>query len=529
MNLSLSRFFKRVFSTAAATPKRVRQPQVVPSRRSFTGAKVNRLNQDFVSTAIKTNKDIQDNLDVLRTRSRELAKNSSDYRKFLAMTERNIVGSTGFTLQSNIRMPRGKPDKTANDYWETRWAEFSATRQCTCDRTGSLRDFLKTMVRNWRIDGEVFVRLVRGFGNDSRFALQLLDPAACPSDFNAPRGNGRNKVESGIELDEWNAPIAYWFRSAVDASDYSGYEPLYNPRPGQEYLRLPAGEVIHLYTKEFANQRRGFPFGQSAMQCIYTLGAYFYTELVAADVASRKMGFYIPPAGLDLGGREDPPEGEDEMDDAEPMRPDFLQEAEPGALEMLGNGWDFKSWDPNHPHSNFEMFTKNQKRNIANGLDVAYNIFANDLEGVNYSSIRQGITDERDAWKDLQQVVIDNVLNPVYRVWMLIQLTRDAKYSVLDLDRLCRPVWRPRRWPWVDPEKDIDAARKGVALGAATPQQIAADAGGDFDENLEQIKEAAAKFAEVASLLKDVGALDTALGGKPAPAAAAPPEDPPAE
>jgi hypothetical protein len=47
--------------------------------------------------------------------------------------------------------------------------------------------------------------------------------------------------------------------------------------------------------------------------------------------------------------------------------------------------------------------------------------------------------------------------------------------------------WQGRRWAWVDPLKDIEAARLAIKTGIASPQMIAAQNGIDIDDILQQI------------------------------------------
>jgi lambda family phage portal protein len=490
-----------------------------PSQREFIAGKVNRLNQSFTAEVIKTNSDIQRYHNVLVARSRELAKNSTDYRKWLRMCERNIVGHQGFRLQSKVKMQRGgKLDAPANEFLEKFWKRFQASGQCTTRRRGSGRGLDKLIVRSLKVDGEVFLRRVPGFRNEARLAYQLLDPIACPVDLEAVRPGRR--IRMGVELDEWDAPLAYWFR-AGSAGD-NRFEALNPTNPGERYIRIPADEILHLYYEEFPGQLRGFPFGQAAMQNIYTLGGYFYTELTAADAGARKMGFYKPPAGTQFGGREDTAEaveGEDTTGTGAKQM-EILEQAEPATFGVLPDGWDFMEYNPQHPAGNFAPFVQAQKRNIANGLDVAYNIFANDLVGVNFSSIRQGIVDERDAWMDDQQFLIEEWKTHQFEDWLgMLLLLPATPYDPADFDRLNAPRWSPHRWPWVDPSNDADAKLKMLTMGATTPQKIASEQGEDFDENVEQIQAALEAMAPLQQILQLMQSLQSAL--KPVQPAAA--------
>jgi lambda family phage portal protein len=474
--------------------------------RGFSGAAVNRFNQDFIYNAIKTNDDIRANLNVLRTRSRELAKNDTNYRKFLAMSERNIIGHTGIQLQMGAKLKSGEVDKYANDYYEHEYRFFCEVGQCTTDGKLSMRDLDNLNIRTWRIDGEVFLRRILGFPNEAGIAYQILDAAACPTDYNRDLPNG-NRIEMGVEFDKWDRPLAYWFRSGP-ASPGMGFTPVFGPaNNAQQMVRIPADEINHIFTTEFPGQVRGFPFGQAAMQTIYTLGGYFYTELVAADAASRKMGFLISPEGGGHGGR-----GMDKNGNQKSVEVSL----EAASLDVVPHGTDFKAFDPQHPAGNFPPFVKEQKRNIANGLDVAYNIFANDLENVNFSSIRAGIIDERDVWLGNQTFYIEHVKIPETRHWLRMQLlTKKSPYNVSAYRRLSRYKFIGRRWPWVDPTKDAQASILQIAQGATSPQAVAANLGTDFDDNIAQTEIAVQKMAPLMEYVEILTKLQNVLDVSP--------------
>ena len=133
-------------------------------------------------------------------------------------------------------------------------------------------------------------------------------------------------------------------------------------------------------------------------------------------------------------------------------------------------------------------------RRIASGLDVSYNSLANDLEGVNFSSIRAGVLEERDEWAQLQNWFIDAFLEPVFDEWFPRAMTagtllmpNGSPLPVAKAAKFSAHEWQGRRWQWVDPLKDIDAARQAIRTGIASPQMIAAQNGVDVEDVLRGI------------------------------------------
>lgn len=50
-------------------------------------------------------------------------------------------------------------------------------------------------------------------------------------------------------------------------------------------------------------------------------------------------------------------------------------------------------------------------------------------------------------------------------------------------------TWQPRRWQWVDPRNDIEAAKLAVDLRVKSRRQIAAEQGDDLDDILLEIEQ----------------------------------------
>ena len=146
------------------------------------------------------------------------------------------------------------------------------------------------------------------------------------------------------------------------------------------------------------------------------------------------------------------------------------------------------------------------QRNIANGLDVAYPTFANDLRDVNFSSIRAGLLDERDSWKDQQEQIVDDILTEEFRRFLAVQLLRPGcPYTPGAYRRFCNVEWLPRKWQWVDPVKDAQSNLMQLAMGATTPQDIAADLGNNFNDNVQKIAEAAGGVKPIREMIYNAG------------------------
>jgi len=130
---------------------------------------------------------------------------------------------------------------------------------------------------------------------------------------------------------------------------------------------------------------------------------------------------------------------------------------------------------------------------------VSYHSLASDLEGVNFSSIRQGELSDRDVWITLQQWFIGSFVRPVFETWLQQQLAlgtirvpgKGGVMKALPADRydkFRRAAFQGRRWAWVDPQKDMTANESAVALGIKSRSEIIRDMGRDPDDVWDEIK-----------------------------------------
>ena len=149
----------------------------------------------------------------------------------------------------------------------------------------------------------------------------------------------------------------------------------------------------------------------------------------------------------------------------------------------------FEQFNPSSGTESFADFEKAILRGVASGLGVSYVSLANNLEGVSYSSIRQGTIEDRDHFKVLQQFMIDAFIDPVYRSWLEMAITVGkinlpmGKYDLF-ADNV---IYRPRGFAWVDPQKEINASVTALQNGVVTLQDIHSQYGKDTEDVFDQI------------------------------------------
>lgn len=473
----ISRILGRDQKPAPAKRKRSPIPNAGrrPGSRSYAAAAVDRLTADLVSVNTTAGSELRRALALMRARSRDLERNNDYARRFFGLLQDNVVGSAGVKLQMDVRTARGRPDDVANRRIEEAWRRWQRVGSCTVDGRLSWCDAQRLFIRSVARDGEAFVRHVvgRGAENPFNYALQFVESDHLDENNCQSAKGGTGEIYMSVELNEWGRPVAY------HVTPYHPGDDSFRGRSYGQAVRVPAREMIHGFLCERITQTRGAPWIVSALVRLAHLERYEEAEVVAARLGASKMGFYYTETGDEYQGDED------EDDEGGPQ----LLEFEPGIFEELPDGTKFEGFDPQHPNSAFDSFVKSVLRGVASGLNVSYNSLANDLEGVNYSSIRHGALTERDTWRALQTWTIEHFHEQVFRRWLPNAiLTGEVNLRMGDLNRYLDGVrWRPRGWQWVDPLKEVTAHEKAIANRLNSRSRIVAEQGGDFDEILADV------------------------------------------
>jgi lambda family phage portal protein len=457
------------------------------SVRGFAAAQTDRLLSGWRYDGGFTPGDISAHLTTVRGRSRQMAKDSPYYKRWLQLIETNVVGD-GFALKSTPH--DGKPGALTLDTQAAKTIEYHWWRFCTYrnpethhtwfDATGrkTAADMDRLNVKTWARDGEYFIHVMRTAANPYGIAFRVLRPDWCDELYNiADTGKG-TLIHCGVEMEiTTRRPVAYWFRTTPkNAYDYGG-------RSG-DLMRVPADEIIHGYTQEDEDQPRGIPWAHASLRKLKMLEMLDEAELTAARDEACTTHEYYAPRG-DEGAIADLT-SEENADAARAL----TMEKEPGQAEILPQGWRKETHTPQHPNGQHGVFKDGMLRDVAGGFGVEYSNFANNWSGVSFSSVRVGTISERDAWIVLQNAMINQCKTVQFLVWLrsFLSLSISGDLPLAKYEKFAEHEMRGRRWMWVDPMRDMNAAEKAVQHGWKTNTQVAADMGGDYDDNIEEIK-----------------------------------------
>lgn len=454
-------------SVSVAAPPVAGSPSPALVKRFHSMADVGRLFSSWNVSARSADSELRTTLKTVRARSRDLCRNQDYGRRFISLLKTNVVGPNGFSFQSKVKNVSGKLDKGANDKIEAGWGRFR--RPGMFDVTGCLSeaDAVELFVACLAMDGEVLYRRVKGYpDNPCRFAVQFLDPDQLDETYFDVLANG-NRVVMGVEINSWGRPVAYHVWSSHPSDVFAR---------DLRRERIPADQLRHVFIVERPGQNRGIPWTISTGTRMQLLAGMEEAHLVACRVAATKMGFYKQQTGAEWQGEKDD-------------RGNFIQDAEPGSFDIIPQGYELQEWDPAFPAQSFDEFMRRTLKGMAAGLNISYPALGCDISDVNYSSLRAGELADRDVYRRIQRLVIENFLLPVFEDWLAMALlTRDLELPVDRYDKYNAPRFYGRGWSWVDPLKDEKANTEALANKTTSRTRILAEQGVDPEEIADELR-----------------------------------------
>ncbi len=437
--------------------------------RSYDAGEDGRTTSNWSKSPLSADDVIDRNYAALVARSRDQAGRNDYLKKYLGLCKANVIGAAGIKLQAQAADPDGSLDAAANRALETWWKKFSRASNCDIRGKRGLRQMCGKLVVSAARDGEFFVREIYDRRLPMGYALQTIDPLRCPVDYNDDMPGRSGFVRQGIEFTEEGRPVAYFF--TVPGAYGAGFY-----HHGQRLERVPAEEIIHGYIEELEGQRRGIPWAATSLWRLYQLGLFEKAALTNARMGAQSGGF------LNFKDDEGPALTEEELDE---LSADFELDAEGGVFQVLPPGMEFKEFNSQYPSGEFTPFYQSMLRGVGSGMGVSYVSLANDLEGVNFSSIRQGVLDEREHWMEIQEWFIEEFMDRVYRNALKVALLRGhvsgggVTLRPARLDKYLSVLWQAKRWPWIDPKKDIEAEVKAIEKGLKAPSESIRQSGRD--------------------------------------------------
>jgi lambda family phage portal protein len=437
---------------------------------AFKGADVTRLYSDRWQATNHPDTEVQYALRQLRASSRDLVRNNPYAAGAVNAIADNVIGWEGMQFRPHPPTLDGEITRPVRWAIETAWRDW-CENYATVDGMESWFETERLISKTWATDGEVFIRRHRGFRNPYGYAVEVLDADLLDEDFNEKRDRTGREIVMGVEVDEYGRPLAYHFWP--EHPDELGFR--------RERVRVPADQIAHHFVRYRPGQHRGFPLLTPALTTVEMIDGYTEAELVAARHHASTMGIITnnDPEAIAVWAARMATQGERGKGDFQ-RRVKFT----PGTTHELAPGQGWQTHSPEHPNSAFDGFVKALMRGVARAAGMSYLTLTGDVGEANYSSMRAGLIPERDHWRAVQKVTARRVHRPIHDDWRAMARLSGRIPSV---DYV--PEFRGRRWQWVDPAKDLEAADGEIKLGHASRQEKAADRGRDFEQIVDESRE----------------------------------------
>jgi lambda family phage portal protein len=431
--------------------------------RGYDAAKLGRRTAGWIAGSGSANVEIGSALVRVRNRCREVVRNNEYAAKALDTLVVNTVGD-GITVKM--------PDQVIWDDW---------SEQCDADGQLDLNGLFELIVRTRRESGECIIRFRQRLPEDGfkvPLQLQVLEPDHLDSNKNGPLANG-NFAIAGVEYNLIGQRTAYWL-FPVHPGEVATYR-----LQSLESRRVPASEVLHYYRKRRPSQVRGMPEFAVSLLRLRDLADYEQAELVRKKIESCFVAFVRTDDPTSRVGPTTP---------ATATRP-AQEKVAPGMIKYISNSEGVEFGNP-ASGGGYGDYTETQLHAIAAGAGVMYSQMTGNLSRFNFSSYRAGLVEFRQLIKAEQWLALKPmVLVPIARRFQEVALLAGATTKAV-----ARPVFTMPKLQWVDPLKDVMAAKEEHRGTIKSISESIRERGEDPDK----------VFAEIAAerqKLKDLGIL----------------------
>jgi lambda family phage portal protein len=449
-------------------------PKPRAARRSYAGARKNRLNADWTTSPTGANYEIRTALAPLRARARQAARDNGLIRNFLHLMRTNVIGHKGIQMQSRARLADGKTlNVDLNKRVEEAWFDWGHRKHCSLSGKLDWRGVQKLALTHLLRDGEFLIQMVEGVG-EYGLSLKVWDVNWLDETYNVTLTNG-NRIIMSVEVDVNYKPLAYWLTMPASEMNFARHQ------DRRQRTRIPAEQMIHGFlVSEDESQVRGVTWLAATLLNLKLFQGYTEGVVVSARHTAETSAFVTQEVN-----EENPYYGEIDEETGSVIPQTF--DSAPGSIHMLDPGQSIEQIDPKQPTQNHSAFSTTMQTSIGTDVSVPYFLLVGDWSEVNFSSSRGGLGEYHQLCQDLQDFIAMLVCTEVAHVFQRnAVLAGKLDVTPREFLEIEYPEWQPRGFPYIDPTKDIKADVERLNARLATPSQILGERGIDYVDHLER-------------------------------------------
>jgi len=448
--------------------------------------------------------DIEDNLDLLRQRSRDAYMGIPAATAALKTLRTNVIAGglmpspqidgdfLGLTTDQVERLQA----QILREF--SLWADTTA---CDADRVDDFYGLQQLAFLSALMNGDAFAALTLkprpGQPYDLRVRLIEADRVCSPNyqDRMTPgqiQGRTVASVVQGVETDEDGEVIAYWVANRHPRS-YTNLKPQDWKRVEVYGKRSGMRNILHVMQRERAGQRRGVPILAPVLETLKQLERYADAETTAALLGAIFTVFVQKGSVTDEGAF------------GQMLREEFLKrmtggwERDPNDLELgsglimdLEMGESVDTVETQHPHSGYDTFMMARMKQVGAALEVPVEVLFKQFT-TNFSSARGALNEFWRTCGMQRDWFAEDFCQPIYEMWFSEAVARgriDAP-GFFD-DPAVRKAYSDCKWNGpartaLNPSQEVEAAMKRVQAGFATAAEETAQlTGGDYNRNIRQ-------------------------------------------
>lgn len=429
--------------------------------RAYDAAGHGRRTQGWRRTPASQNTENAVSLPTLRYGARELVRNNA----YAAKAVRSVAGHTvGKGIRPRPVSESERIRRRANYYWD------SFVDSCDVEGRATFYGIQKLVMRTVVESGEALVLYIprpATFGLKIPMQVRVLEPDHLDDTKWGPTPGG-GVIVQGVEFDASGRRVAYWIRH-----DHPGDTISWTYEAGS--VRVPAQFVDHVFETLRPGQARGVTWFAPVALKLRDHADYAEAVAVKKKIEACFVAFVTRP---NTGPQSPGVTGAAETG-ADGKRGETVS---PGMIKHLSEGEDVEFGQPSSSSGEVDYMV-HTLHEIATGIGMTYMQMTGDVRQANYSSMRSGTLDFYglvDGWQ--HDMIIPQLCRSAWRRCAMLAAARESLPSDLRAEHSV-----PVR-PWVDPLKDIKAARDSVRAGIETMPDLIAQRGTDPDEHIREMK-----------------------------------------
>ena len=446
--------------------------------------------------------DIEDNLDLLRQRSRDAYMGIPTATAALKTLRTNVIAGglmpspqiDGEFLHMTTDQVEELQAQILREF--SLWADSTV---CDADRVDDFYGLQQLAYLGSLMNGDAFAILQLkprpGCPYDLRVRIVEADRICSPGYHDrltqsVVQGYTVDSIVQGVETDADGEVKAYWIADKhpraytnLTLQNWKRVE-VYGKKSGMK-------NALHVMQRERAGQRRGVPILAPVLETLKQMERYADAETTAALLGAI-FTVFIQKGSISNEG----PFGQVM---AEEMRKALAGTRDPNDLALgaglimdLEMGETVNTVETRHPHSGYDTFMMARTKQASAALEIPVDVLFKRFE-TNFSSARGALN---EFWRTCgmhRDWFAEDFCQPIYEMWFSEAVARGRINAPgFFNDPAVRKAYTDCKWNGpartaMNPSQEVEAAIKRVQAGFSTAQEETAQlSGGDYNRNIKQ-------------------------------------------